>query len=461
MMQFWLLLALFMLPVLNKKIRGTYFQLLGRIPRFVLAAMTVIFVLGVLSAIVNSKSGMHLANSFSDIALLYALFFAVFVVAACRLETGHVFSQVVVGLMALTVIAVGFQELIGVAAAHANGMDFNYEIALLHFSKPRFYNQFQSWAIPVVSALPILFPGRRSIRWLSLLALALLWYVLLMTAGRGTLVALFCSFVFALVFLPSIRSYLVKWQSAGILAGALIYIVVLVSFGAPGIQNGEANPTPDTGKSRYFAESLGRPMMHTSGRFWMWTTALEDVKKSPLLGIGPYNYSCTRSHWYGHPHSFPVQFAAEWGLIAATAMLLVFAWLFLVSTRAVRKVDDGEKDESLFPALLLVSFLTAMIHACLSGVLIMPASQVTGILVCGLLLGSFPLTETCEGHSFRPFWALVFTLLISVFLLFLGRSELNTMQERAEKLPPRIIAPRIWQNAKVCTVYVSPDHVTN
>lgn len=460
-MQFFVLLALFVLPFLNRGIRSTYFQLLSRIPRFVLITLTVIFALGMLSAVVNSKSGIHLANSFSDIALLYALFFAVLVVAACRLEAGHLFSQVVVGLIALTALAVGFQELIGVAAAHANGLDFNYEIALLHFSKPRFYNQFQSWAIPVVAALPILFPRKRSVRWLCLLTLALLWYVLLMTAGRGTLVALFCSFVFAMVFLPSIRAYLIKWQSAGILAGALIYVVVLASFGTPEIHNSEAGSTPDVSESRYFAESLGRPMMHTSGRSWMWATALEDVKKYPLLGIGPYNYSCTRDHWFGHPHSFPVQFAAEWGLVAATAMVLVFAWLLLSMTRALRNMEHGENDESLFPSLLLVSFLAAMVHACLSGILIMPASQVTGILVCGLLLGSFPLTETDQRRPFRPSWVPLLALSLSVFLLLLGRSELNSMQERAAKLPPRIIAPRIWQDAKVCTIYTAPDDVTN
>ena len=158
-------------------------------------------------------------NSFSEVALLSALVLGVFVVAACRRIAGRSFDRVAIGLIAMTGLTVGMQELIGVIAAHNAGVDFNFRISLLHFSWPRFYNQVQSWTIPALVALPLLFARYRLAFFLCALVLGLQWYIILATGARGSFVSIGAAIVLALVFLPTVRWRLLTWQLSGLAAG--------------------------------------------------------------------------------------------------------------------------------------------------------------------------------------------------------------------------------------------------
>jgi O-antigen ligase len=282
-----------------------------------------------------------------------------------------------------------------------------------------------------------------------------------MTAGRGTAVSLAIAFTVVFATFPSIRRYWVRWQCAGILLGGLIYLLVFASFELKISPESEFSQSNYDAQSQYFENSLGRPMLHTSGRSWMWYAALLDVQKYPALGIGPYNYSCTRLYWFGHPHSFPIQFGAEWGLVALVIVLSVVFWILLFMTRKIRSSIRIVNDNSAINVLLLTSVFAALIHACLSGVLIMPASQMAGTLVCGGLLGSLAFSKEDPKPKRAPFWIAMPALLLSFYLVFIGIVELQTMNDRSEKLPPHIIAPRMWQDAKVCTIYAPTNLVTD
>jgi hypothetical protein len=479
MLQFALLLLLFLLPALNRRIRGELGAQVAAVPRWIGLTLLGIVAWGVLSAAVNARSAMHLANSLSEVALLTALVLAVFVVATCRRLAGRRFDQVAIGLLALTALAVGVQELVAVAAAHANGLNYSYETALQYFSKPRFYNQVQSWTVPVIVALPLLFSRYSLARWLCLIVLSLHWYVILMTAGRGTFVALVTTLTIALVFLPSIRKRLLQWQVAGLLCGAAVYAVILFSFEtdfnetptAALMQQGRSVSEQDAAiaentteaqdqQSQFLAESLGRPMMHTSGRSWIWSVTLRDALENPLLGIGPMNYACTSDVWFGHPHNFPLQIAAEWGLPIAFAVLTIVLLLLLRTSRAIRQGAISSFEDPILAGLLFTGVLAAAIHACFSGVMVMPASQVTGLIVCGTLLGlRAPLPE--DRKIVSPIWLCICGLLLASSLLLLGAQELRTMEFRAAQLPARIVSPRIWQDAKVCQLYITQNAVTN
>lgn len=479
MLQFALLLALFLLPALNRRIRQELGALLACVPRWIGLTLLAVCAWGVLSAAVNARSAMHLANSLSEVALLTALVLAVFVVAACRRISERAFDRVAVGLLALTGLTVAVQELVAVAAAHANDLGYSYETALQYFSKPRFYNQVQSWTVPVIVALPLLFPRYSLARWLCLIVLGLHWYVILMTAGRGTFVALATAFVFAVVFFPSLRKRLLQWQAAGLLLGAIVYVFVLFSFEtdflntatgsfpelelSSSAQTAAADPKAQVAtepRSRFLEESLGRPMAHTSGRSWMWKFTLNDALQNPLLGIGPMNYACTSGVWFGHPHNFPLQVAAEWGMPVAQALLAIVIVLLLRTSQIIRRGTFSSADDTNFAGLLFLGVVAAAVHACFSGVPVMPASQVTGLIVCGILLGLLAPVPA-RGGALLTNWLFIPCLVLAASLLALGAEELRTMEYRAAQLPARIIAPRIWQDAKVCRLHVPQNEVTN
>ena len=126
LLQFLLLFVLFLTPVVSRKIRAETRELATAIPGWVKWGFLAVFTWGLLSVIVNSQNLMHGLNSFSEVALLTALLLGSVVLGACRRVGGRLFDRLAVGLLALTGLAVGLQELIGVLAAHNAGVDFNF-----------------------------------------------------------------------------------------------------------------------------------------------------------------------------------------------------------------------------------------------------------------------------------------------------------------------------------------------
>jgi hypothetical protein len=481
-LEFGLLFVLPTLPLFNLPIRKQLGSLLRQTPLWMKLTLAAVFLAGVLSALLHARSLMHALNSLSEVALFFLLAASVYVVGACRRIGGKTFDQVAVGLLALTAIAVGMQELIGVAAATAGGVEFNFRISLMHFSWPRFYNQVQSWAVPLTAALPLLFTKRRLLAVIGCgLALGLNWYVILMTGARGSFVAIAGAVTFAVIFLPPVRTRLLIWQLAGFSLGALVFTVVLLIQ-----ESAVVTPSPETtgnekpaiergireadegagkglegGESSFFKQSIGRPMTHTSGRSWMWKTMLHESRDDRLLGIGPMNLVCTAKRRLNHPHNFPVQLAGEWGWPVALAVAALFLALLFRLSSAVRASAYGSSGDTVLAGLLLASTVSAALHACLSGVMVMPASQVAGLLICGMLLGLAPVPESDRGEPARRGMLACATLLAAA-LLTLGAHELGTMQQRSVQLEPDDrMWPRMWQDAMVCRLYVPPTKVTN
>ena len=186
---------------------------------------------------------------------------------------------------------------------------------------------------------------------------------------------------------------------------------------------------------------------------------MEDVKQHPLMGIGPMNYVCTSPKYIGHPHNFPLQLAAEWGTPVAIAVCVLLGLLLWRTSRHIRRRDFGSDDDNMLAGLLLTGFLAAMLHACLSGVMVMPASQVTGLLVSGMLVGLYPAAQN-KPVTRAPQLGSSIGILFSIFLLGMGLNELSTMKDRSGQLKPgEDMRPRIWQDSKVCRLYNQQNRV--
>jgi O-antigen ligase len=504
LLELWLLPLLFGLVLLQPALRQAFRHQLQRTPRWLGSTLLAVLALGIVSAAYNAGSAMGLAYSLADVALLSLLAAGVFAVAACREVAGANFDRVALLFLAVLGVSVGLQELIGVLAAWSSGLEFHPRIALMHFSWPRFYNQMQSWSMPALAALPLLFPGKPLARLLCVAALALNWYVVIATGGRGTMLAVGLAVPLMLLLLPAGRRQLAANHGVGLLMGVLIYAAVALGHAQlPEPAAGASPARPDAAAIQKIGDSSGDFMepltggrfATSSGRVQMWRGALREAATHPWLGIGPMNYAC-RGPTYraGHPHSFPMQLLSEWGIPAAALLLIAIAfiaWRLLLRLR-VLQLEPGP----LTPLAGAVStgVLAAAIHACLSGVLVMPASQVTGLLLGGWLLGlmngvrvNFPVDgdpprqggsgkiysdpgRTNPGHadpgradsdprhpSPLTLGILLTALVLSVALLAFGRHEFAVAPQRLEQTPllDRLI-PRFWQNGKVCRLYQEP-----
>lgn len=472
-LQFVLLLILFLVPALHGRIRGELGALASSVPGWLRITLFGVFGWGVCSSLINAQSVMHLLNSLMEVALLTALVLGIFVVAACRRIAGRWFDRIAITLITLTGLAIGMQDLVGVAAAHFEGVEFNFYTTLIYFSFPRFYNQVQSWIIPALVVIPLLFTRHRLAYFICFVVLGLQWYIILATGARGSFVSITAAIVFTVIFLPAVRYRLLKWQAFGFTLGAIIYVLVMFSFEAAG-PSGATGPGPEPvqqsdfrdsdmgnsggrlsgGDSSFFKQSMGRPMAHSSGRTWMWSVMVSDARSNPLLGIGPMNYVCVKPYNFGHPHNFPLQLAAEWGIPVALAACVVFLVLLWHGCQGIRRGVFGKSEDGMIAGLLLTAVLAAALHSCLSGVMVMPASQVTGLLICGMLLGLYPSAPRERPVTPTLRWSFVPGLLLTAGLLGLGGYELKTMDERESRMPAKDTGiPRIWQQAKVCRLY--------
>lgn len=442
--------------------------------------LVAIFSIGVISSIYHADSLRHASYSLLEVFLMSALVIAALVIAAVRTMSGTAFDRLAMSLLVILGLGVGVQELVGVAAASSIGMEFNFRISLLHFSWPRFFNQVQSWTIPVLAALPALFWRKRLAQILCVCVIALNWYVLLMTGARGTVVGLVSAMAIILILFPGVRREALKWHIVGLVSGALIYLAVLSFW----MDNAQPAPVAEaltsqtkevseleeaerssnrsnSAQNSFYSQSLGRKMLNTSGRWAMWQGALGDIQANPLWGIGPMNYACKgRLNEAGHPHSFPLQVATEWGLPATLMLILLLAPLAWKAGRKLR-TDSFDSDSEHFLAVLLAAgILTAAVHSCLSGVLVMPASQLTGVLICGWFLGILsPQWESKKGEpddqlkqrraNVHVFLALL--LIMSSSALIFSVKEIGHRNEvlASTEVGDRII-PRFWQNGKAC-----------
>lgn len=144
----------------------------------------------------------------------------------------------------------------------------------------------------------------------------------------------------------------------------------------------------------YFFMGMGSNAGHTilrSGgeRFPAWLEIVERIILHPL-GIGSYHYSGFSSYNFpfSHPHNSVLQFLIEWGIVSG---MVVLCFLYLLLSRVVKRVQHIRDHLHLG---LLASFLLALFYSLFSGVLVMPASQVTFIVIFGVLMS--------KGYVFSP-----------------------------------------------------------
>lgn len=487
---FLVFLWVFAVPAIHQATWNVFFGF----PKLVRIGIGVFFLLGVLSSVVNADTIRGLIYSFWDIALLGFIFVLTLVIAGCRTILGKTFDYFAIAAITLLGLAVGFQEFSGFWMAWLAGYEFSFEIALPYFYHPRNYNQLQTWTVPVLTAMPLLFQRHRLAITLCILALGFHWFVLLETGARGSIVSLSVAFLLASLLNATARKAIFRWQSAGLVLGALMYLACLTVaattdrytlFDKEPATIGQIAENPsdaalpyeknevqeDEGSADSFYEkSVGRPLMHTTGRTGLWKTAVAYSKSNPVWGIGPMNFSCDGPVWrVGSPHNLGFQVLSEWGIPATLVLGLLSLFLFWTLVKSLRANRAGPADESLLQLMLATALIAAMMHLMVSSLLLTPASQMAAALVCGWLIGLRSSTELPiqSNSKFEPGLqestppnrnrskGLVATFLILILLsgssALLGVNELSSMPDYLDQRPGRDqMMSRFWQMGRAC-----------
>jgi len=402
-------------------------------------AFIVVVGLGVLSA----ARAANVQYAFMDVTLYMGLVGAVLTVAAGSLAQQERLRALllwgIVLCVSLYMLTWGYSWL-----QHAvNGRMIVWPDINLGFSNIRMFNHLQTWTLPLLVLPLLLLPKKHVVAKTTLFFLCCGWWMLLFTSGgRGTVVGLLvASLAVAVLF----RTRAVRWlrvQGAAAAVGGVLYGVLYYATAARSL--------------------LHRSVTSDSGRFDYWAFALEQIQSAPLLGVGPMHYAVYPDSMGGSPHNAVLQFAAEWGLIAATLLVGIAAWALVAWVRQsihVARSEDGARRTQVRVALT-ACLLAALAHTMVSGLVVAPMSQLLLVLVVGWAMGLYVLTAQAEQDQApgvpepRAPGALSVALMASIVLggLFLVGSTASEaaqvmaqQQHFQEQADDPKLHPRFWQ----------------
>jgi O-antigen ligase len=317
------------------------------------------------------------------------------------------------------------------------------------FSNPRFLGQFQTLTLPLIAAACLaswLRGYRRAAAWAVLLGC---WLLALFTATRATWYALLPAVVMVGLVMPrSVGRLLVPAGATlliGVALGWLMFDVLPARLAAA-----------ETGGVDAFAARVANPW-DLRLRDVLWWRALEVIREAPLLGAGPMGLALDASPVAAHPHSAPLQLAAEWGLpaaaaFAAAAVLGTMRLLRGIRRGSVKAVAAGgpQRDQQALATALLIALCAAAIHAQVDGLLVMPVAQGLLALLVGWA-GSLHLEpaqpEPSRASRASPALAVVSLALAGALLAGL-LPELPRLKVRSEAreiaCPEMLWRPRVW-----------------
>lgn len=428
----------FVIALLTPVIGKAMCSLLRRTPKLVMAGFLVFFLLGITS----SLRFIHPAYSLVDVGMIFSLILLVFVVASSRIASGHVFDRVSLVFVAIIGAAVMLQESMGLLVSLSLGNEFSYDNMFIYFAHPRLYNHIQTWTLPLLAAIPFVFPESKRAIGIAILLLAIQWYLLLASGARGSIVSLILAIsLIGILALPNTKKWL-KLHVAGALSGIFIYISIWQ------IQKFVADDS-----TQFIAQSIGRSMAHTTGRTRMWGFAWEDALQHPWLGAGPARFTCNADAMLvAHPHNIVFQLLGEWGFPATLIILGVVFYLVWKLLGHLRSLSPSKRSKtSMLFCSLAAAVIAAAVHSSVSGLLVMPASQTTAAFVGGWLLGSVPSTKIDSDKTWIFSLVLIVGLASSLAIVKFAESELHQFDIRLQNFSYKDYrAPRFWHEGRLC-----------
>ena len=283
------------------------------------------------------------------------------------------------------------------------------------FDNPRILNQLQVMLLPLL-LLPFLLLSLRPFQRMSLLLMAGHWMVMMQTEARGAWLSLMIAVGLVSCFsLPAVRAVLLRAFFQSMLLGLILWALFVIAL--PYWVIGETNLRLRTG---------------SSGRTELWLYVLNHIPEKFWLGYGPMSFAWAdgKPLSNAHPHNASLQILYEYGFLAFLTLLLWVCSLLVTALKKLRSVAHQTTDTAL-----LLSIMSALFYAQLSGVIVMPLTQL--MLVCLIAFyhssSSSPLTQ-------RHKWMIALvTLGASAMVL----SSYDNQQLKSNKVP------RMWQQGLV------------
>jgi putative inorganic carbon (hco3(-)) transporter len=338
--------------------------------------LAIFFTLGVAGSIMAFAPVLALC----EVAMLFLLYIWSLVLAEEIADHGP--ATLLLVLQALGVVSVLYasQFVVAYFGSFSLGLPLDIGDFTPSFSNIRFFNHTQTSTLPLLILLCCLTPRASKFRWLWLAVTTYWWMALFATTGRGTLLGVTAGCIAAAVLarrkaVPYLRQVAVT-AALGLLAYFLFLIVVPALVGVEGMRS----------FSYAFERTAADP---TSARWPLWNLAISLIGQHPWLGVGPMHFAHYTGHLHiaAHPHDWLLQIAAEWGVPALLCLLIAVAFGMRALLQAGARLDrDDAGNQAIFSALLVGS-VAILVDGLVSGIFVMPQSQLAIALYLGCAIG--------------------------------------------------------------------------
>jgi len=429
--------------------RSSWLTVVDKFPAITRISLMLIFLGACLSAITAPLP----RYSFLEVSFFFLLACYIIIFAALRKKLGKTMDEILLASIVISALFYLFLFFILYLGAHTGSFDEQGSNAIIlfkafpGFSNRRFFSQYQSWTLPLI-VLPVVF-FQLELRFSRILlwAIAMGWWTLLYASGtRGTVLAILTAVVIVLfVFRKnSIQWFLLQVKAAT--GGAVIYFVIFSLLP-------KVPPIIDK-----FARVSG------SVRLKLWGQCLTLIATKPWLGVGPMHYAYQPNNYgieFAHPHNSILQWAAEWGAPSALILVVLFAWGVLVWIRKCRTsmYFHGDQKNNMLLTALTVSLISGAVHSLVSGIIVMPLSQMTMVIILGWVIGIYH--EEYEDAPVQTHYKNIFislALLTALALLFYGIfPEIMNLKSYNKYFDEKygIFHPRFWQQGYIFSDYSS------
>jgi putative inorganic carbon (HCO3(-)) transporter len=250
----------------------------------------------------------------------------------------------------------------------------------LGFSNIRFFNHMQTAILPLLILLCCITPKTSRLRLLWWGLSAYWWMAIFATSGRGTLSGMLAGWVAVGLLRRRLARPYLKSAGISILLGLLAYFIFLVAI--PYLAGGSAFGAFGAAIDRTAADPA-------SGRGILWQRALTLIMQHPLLGVGPMHFAHNAGDLQigAHPHDWIMQIASEWGLPA----FLCLCTALLLAGHALLRAGKGLAAEDTLNqnicSALVAGGATILVDGLVSGLFVMPQSQLAIALFLGCAIG--------------------------------------------------------------------------
>jgi O-antigen ligase len=312
------------------------------------------------------------------------------------------------------------------------------------FSNIRFYAQFLSWTLPFILAYTLTNTKERY-RNLLLIIVVASWTFVLMSGTRAFILGIFSSIIAVALVTPGLWVKYTKSVVFTGLFGLLGYFLLIHLLPVLlGLDNSAAlNITTD----RNFTSS--------SGRIKIWQDTLNIIISHPLIGIGPMMTAMEGVlDKVAHPHNFPLQLAAEWGIPFAVTVLLLLVYASLQWRNTINQAPKYRESLAL-PVTAATS--SAMSASLVDGIIVMPVSLLYMAIIIGIGFSLWRQWSPPKNFIQIPKVALYLTTIIPLSLLLitiLQWQNFSNDHNLSNKLEPRF-----WLNGKIRNNHDSPNNL--